>query len=99
MSSGQRYGTLRTIAGIFKILAWITIVLGGLGILGATINAAGEVGSGQAFFVLVLGGLLIALYALMFFAAGEFIHLMIDVEDNTRRTADAVARSAPPPPA
>jgi len=100
MSDGGRYGKLRTIAGIFKVLAWITIIFGGLGILAATVNAADQAGSGAALGLLVMGGLFVALYALMFFAAGEFIHLMIDVEGNTRRTAEALTgHGAPPPPA
>lgn len=100
MSDGQRYGKLRTISSIFKALAWVTVAFGGLAVLGGTVNAANQAGSGAALGVLVMGGLLIALYALMFFAAAEFIHLMINVERNTRRTADALAgTSTPPPPA
>ncbi|HVL64011.1 MAG TPA: hypothetical protein VM573_02450 [Actinomycetota bacterium] len=97
MQQESRYGSLRTIARIFRVLAWITIIFGGLGVLGATVSGAAQGASGEALVMLIGGGLFVAFYALMFFAMAEFIHLMVDVEANTRRTAEALA-TAPRPP-
>ncbi len=78
---------LRSIAQIFRILAY---VVGGLGALGALIvlftgnGFMGRVGG----FVLTL--LFAALYVLFLIATSEGIHVGLAIEENTRKTADAL---------
>ena len=90
-SEGTRYRALETISRILRVLAWVVLVLGGLGVLIAGVIAlADEPASGLA--ILVGGALYVAFIALALFAYAELIRLMIDMESNTRRTAEAIAR-------
>ena len=91
----RRYTGLTTISRIFRILAWIVAILGGLGVIGASFGLVAQERSGEAFATLILGGLIVALYALMLLAASEGIKLMVDIEDNTRRIANALVGGAP----
>jgi hypothetical protein len=87
----QRYASLRTIAGIFTVLAWLVIVLDGIGVVVA-VGRMEEPGSeSPQIWVIVVGALYLALLALYLFAAAAFIRLMINVEENTRRTAELLA--------
>jgi tetrahydromethanopterin S-methyltransferase subunit D len=96
----RRYTTLLTIARVLRIVAWVVAILGGLGVIGGTLQTLSDESAGQAFAVLVVGILAVALYTLFFLAAAEGIKLAIDIEGNTRRTAEAltgVGRRPPPP--
>ncbi len=94
----RRFTALRVIGTIFKILAWVVLILGLLGavallIVGFTLSGLeGPLGldlggtlTGLAMFgvaaILAIVGFL-ALYAV-----GESAYLLLDIEENTRRTA------------
>ncbi len=94
----RRYTTLLMIARVFRWMAWVVVIVGGLGVIGGTVQTLSEESAGQAFAVLVVGTLIVVLYALLFAVAAEGIKLAIDIERNTRRTAEAVAATRPPPP-
>jgi hypothetical protein len=94
----RRYTTLLTIARVFRIVAWVVAILGGLGVIGGTLQTLSEESAGQAFAVLLVGILAVALYTLLFLAAAEGIKLAIDIEGNTRRAAEALTGARPPPP-
>jgi hypothetical protein len=101
-SSGgdKKYKALRTIANLYKILAF---VLGGLMVIGALIiMASGAVSSSSSFggpsmmaggFI---GGLIMLIYAGLvfvgFYGLGEFIYLFLDIEENTRKTNDLLSK-------
>ena len=99
----KRYGVLRFIAGLWKILAWIVLVLGVLGALGTLVGgifggADSQIWEQLGVPALVSGtvvgiagflGILITtiLYFLIIYAVGEVLSLFIDVENNTRAVA------------
>jgi ABC-type long-subunit fatty acid transport system fused permease/ATPase subunit len=94
----RKFTALRIIGTIFKVLAWISLILGLLGAVGSLI-AGFTLSSQPALLGLDLGGPLagIAIFIvtllfaiinfLMLYAAGEFIYLFLSVEENTRRMA------------
>jgi hypothetical protein len=94
----RRFTSLRVIGTILKILGWLALILGVLGGIGALvagfvtnagleslgINYGGPLAGVAAFFVAVIAAVI---YFLVFYSAGEWIYLMLSVEENTRRTA------------
>jgi hypothetical protein len=94
----NRFGVLRILATVLKVLGIITAALSVLGALGTLVasfaggslwsmlgydaNAGFFVGLVGAFGILILG----ALYAVIMYGYGEFIMLMISMEDNTFKT-------------
>jgi hypothetical protein len=84
----DRYGALRTIATILRILAYIVAIVGTiLAIIGGVSSIGYDIGSGL---VALIGGLLgTAVTALVLFAYAEIIRLVIAIEHNTYRTAEA----------
>ena len=99
----KRYGVLRFIASLWKILAWITLVLGVLGAFGALAGSIfggmdsqvwrqmgmSPLVSGTVVGIVGFLGVLITtvLQFVAFYAAGEVLSLFIDIEDNTRTVA------------
>jgi hypothetical protein len=95
----RKYAGLEAISRVFRILAWVVAILGGLAVIATSFGLVGQERSGEAFATLILGGLIVALYVLLLLAASEGIKIVIDIEDNTRRTANAlIGRSPPVPP-
>ena len=95
----RRYPALRIIAFLFKILAALTAIGGAItGLSAASIssslpNAPGIGPAGSAIgWIIFLGGLC---YALFLWASAEMIHVLIDIEENTRRSAGFTAEIAP----
>lgn len=84
----RRFQSLRVIAFIFRVLAWISLVLGTIGVL---VAASGTYGRAQLF-VLLGGAIAVAIDTLVLFAIAAFLHLMLGIEHNTRRTAELLAR-------
>lgn len=94
----KRFTALRVIATVFKILAWISLILGLLGAIGALI-AGFSLSSQQGLLGLDFGGPLAAIamfivtliiaivYFMILYAAGESIYLFLSIEENTRRMA------------
>lgn len=82
---GGRYPALRVIAGILKIVAVLTAigaVISGLSAASLP-NSFGIGPTGSVIgLVIVLAGLC---YALFLWASAEMIHVLIDIEENTRR--------------
>jgi hypothetical protein len=94
----RRFTALRVIGTIFKVLAWISLILGLLASIGALVtgfllsDSQGLLGldlngplAGIAVFIVAL---IIAVFSfLSLYAVGESVYLILAVEENTRRTA------------
>jgi len=113
----RRFMALRVVATVLKVLAWLVLLLGFLGAIGALLGAfllnsqadllgvdMGGPLAGIALFVTLL--IVAILQFLLLYAGGEFIYLLLSVEENTRRTAylfqqQYMAKQTPysPPPA
>lgn len=99
----KKYGVLRIIATINKVIAWIVLVLGVLGgcvsLVAGVLPGLAATGSRTAPGLLVgglaagivtsVGAIFISvIYFLVFYSFGELIYLLIDLEENTRATAE-----------
>ena len=94
----KRFGVLRILATILKVLGIITAALAVLGALGTLIVSftGGDIWSmigydaNSGFFVGIVGsfGILILgiLYAVMLYGYGELLMLLLSMEDNTFKT-------------
>jgi hypothetical protein len=95
----KRFGVLRTIANVLKVLG---VVVGALALLGALITfvlsfAGGQIWSmfgydaNSGFYVGIMMALAEivfgALYALLLYGYGELILLLLSLEENTHKTA------------
>ncbi|MHB1167256.1 MAG: zinc ribbon domain-containing protein [Carboxydocellales bacterium] len=80
--SPSRYPALVTIATTYKVLAWIVVIM-------AVIAAINVSNNGLTVFAFLFGGLIGAL-TLMAFSEG--IMVFIDIEENTRITAEFLRR-------
>jgi hypothetical protein len=95
---GRRFTAVRAVGTMFKVLAWITLVLGLLLaalalVLGLTvgiplgslqIQSGGEL-IGIAASLLILTAAVF--FFLMLYATGELVYAFLSIEENTRRTA------------
>ena len=97
-----RFRVLHFVSAVFKVLAWLILVLSGLSAIAAGVGsvlvrqmirrAAGPEGAialGGVEGVLVGVAVFLAglIYFLLFYAAGEMIQLQLAIEENTRMTA------------
>lgn len=89
---GDRYRALRAVATILRALAWIVAVFGSLTVIATGIVLGFDAGDVVGGIGILVGGLLaVAFQALMLFAASALIALFIDIERNTRATAEMLA--------
>ncbi len=80
----RRYPALRAIAVIYKVLAVLAFLVGlAIGIFGAV---EGRVFEGVA--AVAIG----IIYALFLWAGAELILVVLDIETNTRRTAELLSQ-------
>jgi len=109
-----RFRTLRFVAGLFKVLAWIMLVggvIGAVGVIIAGITGAGDMGGrmsdltglaagGVAASIAMGVGLILAalLEFVLLYAAGDMISLGLAIEENTRETAVYMRGDAGAPP-
>ncbi|MFC1800023.1 hypothetical protein ACFL2Z_03825, partial [Candidatus Eisenbacteria bacterium] len=88
----RRYGSLRFIAGIYSVFAWLLLLACVLAIVAVILGTSlGEIGLPglTAIFPLVIIG--IGGFAALS-ATAESIMVIIDTEENTRRAADLLDR-------
>lgn len=89
----RKYGALRTVATIITIVAWIVLIVGVIGSIvmgigGATLmESVGVSGAAYVAITIILGIVGSVLSFLFLLAYAQLIHLLIDVEMNTRETA------------
>jgi len=103
----QRFTALRVIAVVFKVLAWITLILGLLGAmslfaLGVRPGPFGRAALPRMMNAGLIGAFSVAImtviYFLLLYAAGDSIYLFLAIEENTRATAQYLAQSRGPTP-
>jgi hypothetical protein len=104
----RQFTALRGVGTIFKVLAWLSLIIGVLAAVGSLIfgfaltDQLGLPGidlggpmAGIAAFVVAL--VVAILYFLIFYAMGEVVYLFLCIEENTRRTAYFIQQQAAPP--
>jgi len=94
----RRFTALRIVGTVFKVLAWVILVLGlmvavaslaagfflGNQLSAVSIDAGGPL-AGLAMFIVAV--ILSVVGFLFMYASGEFVFLLLSLEENTRRTA------------
>lgn len=106
MSVPKRFAMLRFFGSLLKVLSWIFLVLAIVAAVGAAIagNSAlpllqDSLGANAALVSAgggIISGLVVLLiglfYFVVFYAMGEYVHLALAVEENTRLTAALLLR-------
>jgi hypothetical protein len=83
----QRYPFLRFATAVLRILGWIILVGGVIGSIVFGITTGGITGVFYA-----VGGVIFSFLTWLFFlATRELLYLLIQVEENTRNTADRIS--------
>jgi len=106
MSVPKRFGVLRLVGTLLKVIAWIVLIFSILGAIGLVLV-------GNSGFVLpvdqlpidptfagnvqgIIAGIALLIFGLIYFlilyASGESLHLQLAVEENTRLTAALLLR-------
>ena len=85
-TASRRYPALQTISGAFRILGWITLLLG---VGGSAFSAAGaasqdEANAAVALGILVGGVVFSVITGVILLALADIILVIIDIERNTR---------------
>lgn len=90
----RRYGALQSVAGLYKVVAVIVLILAGIGAI-FTYNTLGGAGglfgrsSEQELLAVLWAGSVLMVGFVLFlilYAAGEALQVIIDIEENTRAT-------------
>jgi len=83
----QRYPFLRFATAVLRILGWIILVAGVIGSIGFGVWTGGLMGVLYA-----IGGAIFSFLTWLFFlATRELLYLLIQVEENTRNTAERIS--------
>ncbi len=98
----KKYGFLPFAAKVLRIVAWIFLVIGVIGSIFygiATGSAANGVAGGLAggiagFFIAVIGIIFSFLAWVLLLTARELLYLFMDVEENTRNTAERITKES-----
>ncbi len=87
----RRYRFLHTAATIFKVIGWIVLVVGVIGsiVIAATMGTAVPgIGGGLGVLYAILGIVYSVIGWVSLLAFAEILYLLIDLEQNTRETAE-----------
>ncbi|NWF77369.1 MAG: hypothetical protein HXY36_02045 [Chloroflexi bacterium] len=95
----KKYRFLPFAARVLRIVGWIILVVGVIGsivygiVMGSAANgtAGGLAGGLTGFFIAVVGVIFSFLTWVFSLASSELIYLFMDVEENTRNTAEGIA--------
>jgi L-asparagine transporter-like permease len=102
----KKYGFLPFAAKVLKVVAWIFLVIGVIGSIfygiatGSAANglanglASGLAGGIAGFFIAVIGIIFSFLAWVFLLTARELLYLLMDVEENTRNTAERITRES-----
>jgi hypothetical protein len=83
MEVPAKYGIVRAVAFILKLLAWIVLILG----IGGGLLAMFNLGSGLGAFAGLGGVLTGVLWFLLLYAVGSILSVLVDIEQETRSLA------------
>ena len=93
----ERYSFLPFAAKVLRVVAWIVLVVGVIGSIiygilvgGAENGVVGFAGALAGFFIAVVGIILSFLAWVSLLTARELLYLFMDVEENTRNTAESI---------
>lgn len=98
----QKYSFLPFAARVLKVVGWIVLVVGVIGSIvfgimtggasnGAVVGVAGTV----AGILMAIGGIIASFLAWVFLlATSELFYLFMDVEENTRNTAERIVKQS-----
>jgi hypothetical protein len=88
MNVPRKYAVLRVIALILKILAWVVLALGLIGMIVAATSLSKDPAFRPMAGMGTIGVLLVAVvWFVQLFALGSVLSLLIDIEENTRALA------------
>ena len=98
----KKYGFLPFAAKVLRIVAWIFLVIGVIGsifygiVTGSAANgvAGGLAGGIAGFFIAVMGIIFSFLAWVLLLTARELLYLLMDVEENTRNTAERFTKES-----
>jgi hypothetical protein len=93
----KKYGFLPFAAKVLRIVAWIVLVVGVIGsiVLGIGNGAAGGLAGGILGFIIAVAGIIFSFLAWLFLlTARELLYLLMDVEENTRNTAERITKES-----
>ena len=98
----KKYGFLSFAARVLRIVAWIVLVVGVIGSIvygiltaSAANGAVGGIAGGIAGFFIAIVGVIFSFLAWVFLlTARELLYLLMDVEENTRNTAERVTKES-----
>jgi hypothetical protein len=88
-AEAQRYPALMTVAGIAGALGYIVIVIGLIATIVGMIEGFGE-SFGRGLWIGLLGVATTIVYAIVLFAIAEGIKVIVNIEENTRRSAGGI---------
>jgi len=90
----QKYRFLPFAAKVLRILAWIVFIVGVIGSIGLGIGGSRIYGgiSGAAGILLAAAGIIFSFLTWVFLlTVRELLYLFMDVEENTRNTAERIS--------
>jgi hypothetical protein len=104
----RQFTALRVVGTIFKVLAWLSLILGLLGAVGALVFGFAltdqlglpglDVGGPLAGIAMFVVALVVAIINfLLLYAVGESVYLILCIEENTRRAAYFIQQQYAPP--
>jgi 1,4-dihydroxy-2-naphthoate octaprenyltransferase len=90
MNASRKYGLLRTIAFVLKVLAWVVLAVGLIGMLVSLARTGSPDPLGRALaslaaIILPVTGIV---WFVQLFAIGSILSLLVDIEENTRLLAE-----------
>lgn len=89
----QKYRFLRFAAKVLRVVAWIILMVGLVGSIVIAIGMLGLFGemSGVTRILIAAAGIICSVLGWVFLLAiRELLHLLIDLEENTRMTAERI---------
>jgi uncharacterized membrane protein len=98
----KKYGFLSFAAKVLRVVAWIVLVVGVIASIlvgistASSVNGAvgGLVGGVTGVFIAVLGVIFSFLGWVFLLTARELLYLFMDVEENTRNTAERITKES-----
>jgi uncharacterized membrane protein len=98
----KKYGFLSFAARVLRVVAWIVLVVGVIASILVGISTAssvngvvgGLVGGVTGVFIAVLGVIFSFLGWVFLLTARELLYLLMDVEENTRNTAERITKES-----